>query len=295
MEPGPTPTSDPVDLDSRWYRAMFEAGTVPMALADEDGLLVVANAAYCAMVGRSWPEIAGRSSRDFTHDDDLAQHRAMDRLMADAAERGEVLRVEKRYLHPDGAVRWGWVSASPVVGPGGRRWTMAVIHDTTDRRRTEDDLLTAASTDQLTGLLNRRGWMTHLAEFERVAAHGGGGDLVLAIIDLDRFKDYNDTRGHDAGDRLLAEFARAMVASACEPAVLARWGGEEFALALPGSAAVHIDGVLRGLARRVPDGQTFCAGYATVRARESATDCFTRADERLYEAKRQGRGRVLGD
>lgn len=171
---------------------------------------------------------------------------------------------------------------------------MAVIHDTTDRRRTEDDLLTAASTDQLTGLLNRRGWMARLAEFEHSAAHIGG-DLVLAIIDLDRFKAYNDSRGHDAGDRLLAEFARAMVASACEAAVLARWGGEEFALALPGSAAVHIDGVLRGLARRVPDGQTFCAGYATVLARESVAECFTRADARLYEAKRQGRGRVFGD
>ncbi|MGU3293103.1 GGDEF domain-containing protein [Williamsia sp. M5A3_1d] len=293
MRPDPAPATDATDLDDRWYRAMFEASTVPMALADEDGLLVVANEAYCAMVGRPWSEIAGRSSRDFTHADDLAQHRAMDKLMAAAAERGEILRVEKRYLHPDGEVRWGWVSASPVVGPDGRRWTMAVIHDTTDRRRTEESLLTAASTDQLTGLLNRRGWMARLAEFERVGAHLED-DLVLAIIDLDRFKAYNDTLGHDAGDRLLAQFARAMVASVGSSGVLARWGGEEFALALPGSSAADVDAVLDRIARVVPDGQTFCAGHARQRPGESVTDCFSRADARLYEAKRQGRGRVLG-
>ncbi|WP_299573024.1 GGDEF domain-containing protein [uncultured Williamsia sp.] len=282
---------DPIDVG--WFRAMFDASTVPMALADEQGLLTAANAAYCAMVGRSWTEIAGRSSRDFTHPDDIAAHHAMETKLAAAADRHEAHREEKRYIHPDGSVRWGWVSATPVTGPDGRTWTMAVVHDTTERRRTEDNLLAAAWTDSLTGLLNRRGWENRLARFDEAPVRVG--TISLAVIDLDRFKAYNDTHGHNAGDRLLVEFAHGAVATVEPPGVVARWGGEEFALALPHADGTRAADLLMRLAAVVPDGQTFCAGHTTLRADESPSDCFARADALLYRAKRAGPGRVVGD
>ncbi|GAA2056890.1 sensor domain-containing diguanylate cyclase [Williamsia deligens] len=271
--------------------AAFEASTVPMALADEEGLLTAANSAYCAMVGRPWSDIAGMSSRAFTHPDDIAQHRAMAQLMDAAASRGEALRVEKRYVHPDGSVRWGWVSASPVTGPQGQVWTMAVIHDTTDRRRAEESLMVAATTDPLTGLMNRRGWEDLLTRFEQPPARSQ--DVALAIVDLDRFKTYNDTFGHAAGDQLLVDFARDATTAVGNRAVLARWGGEEFAVALPDSDDESARQVLDELAAVVPDGQTFCAGLTVRRPDEATVDCFRRADALLYQAKRSGRGRVV--
>ena len=197
-----------VDAD-RWYREMFEASTVGLALADENGLLVLANDAYAAIVGCPRHLLPGRSSREFTHPDDLAQHAAMEQIMADAKARGESVHLEKRYLHPDGTVRWGWVSASEVAGPGNRTWTMAVVHDTTDRRRAEDDLRHAAHTDALTGLLNRRGWRDRLHQL--TTSPGPEVAVALAMIDFDRFKSYNDRYGHGRGDRVLVEFSAAAV------------------------------------------------------------------------------------
>jgi PAS domain S-box-containing protein len=124
-----------VDAD-RWYREMFEASTVGMALADEHGLLLLANEAYAAIVGCPRDLLWGRSSRDFTHPDDLDQHAAMEQMMDDAEARGESVHVEKRYLHPDGTVRspartaddgpWRWSTTSPTGG--GWRTTYGRLH-----------------------------------------------------------------------------------------------------------------------------------------------------------------------
>lgn len=268
-----------------WYQEMFRASPVAIALADADGLLVLANPAYCALVGRPLAELVGRSSRGWTHPEDLAQHHDMARLMADAEARGEQLRVEKRYLRPDGSVRWGWVSAARATGPGGACWTMAFIQDTTERRVAEDALADAASTDPLTGLLNRRGWQ------ERLDGLAGGAPVSLAVLDLDHFKLFNDARGHAAGDALLVELARRGLAVLPPDALLARWGGEELALALRGDAAA----VVRALARRVPEGQTLSAGVAVQRPGEPLEQCWDRADALLYRAKRAGRDRVVTD
>ncbi|CCQ16210.1 putative uncharacterized protein [Rhodococcus sp. AW25M09] len=272
---------------------MFEASTVGLALADEDGLLVLANDAYAAIVGCPRALLVGRSSREFTHPDDLAQHAAMEQIMADAKARGESVHVEKRYLHSDGTVRWGWISASEVPGPDGKRWTMAVVHDTTDRRRVEDDLRTAAQTDALTGLLNRRGWRDRLQVL--TTPRGGDVALALAMVDFDRFKLYNDKHGHGRGDQLLVRFSAAAADLLDGRACFARWGGEEFALAVPGAGSTTMAAMLAELADVVPDRQTFSAGYTTLRSDESVDDCFDRADMLLFDAKRDGGARCYSD
>lgn len=274
-----------------WHTAMFVASPVAMALADEDGLLTMANDAYCKLVDRTRGWLMGRSSREFTHPDDLAQHAAMGDLADAAIAQGRPLRVEKRYVRPDGEIRWGWVSVAPVSGPHGERWTMAVVHDTTKRRRAESALVNEATTDELTGLANRRGWLRGaqglLGTWDRTEP------VTIAMIDLDHFKAFNDTNGHRAGDALLSEFGAGLRAHLIGRELVSRWGGEEFALALPGHDLPAAAAVLGRLATLVPGGQTFSAGYDLLRTDECIPDCLERIDQYLYRAKRLGRNQSV--
>ena len=168
---------------------------------------------------------------------------------------------------------------------------MAIVHDTTDRRGAEDTLLTEATTDALTGLRNRRGWLhdtqTLLAGWDRVEP------VTVAMIDLDHFKAFNDTRGHSAGDALLRRFGTALRTQLRTRDLVGRWGGEEFTLALPGSNRRVAAGVLAQLAELVPDGQTFSAGYDLLRPDEDILTCLERVDQHLYRAKNLGRNQCL--
>jgi diguanylate cyclase (GGDEF)-like protein len=149
-------------------------------------------------------------------------------------------------------------------------------------------LSVTASRDQLTGLTNRRGWDGLLAK-EMAISRSRGTPLSVAIIDLDRFKDYNDVNGHRAGDRLLRAAAGAWTAAIRQGDELARWGGEEFTLLLPdcgGTCALDVVERLRG---STPGGQTCSAGIAAWDGRESAIELFERMDEALYAAKAAGR------
>jgi diguanylate cyclase len=145
-----------------------------------------------------------------------------------------------------------------------------------------------ASTDMLTGLPNRRAWETNLSkallEKER---------FVLAMLDLDRFKDFNDAHGHPAGDRLLKETAAAWREELRVGDFLARIGGEEFALLLPNSPPIEDAlAVVERLRRRVPDRQTCSAGVVIHEPGESADALMARVDKALYTAKDSGRDRV---
>jgi diguanylate cyclase (GGDEF)-like protein/PAS domain S-box-containing protein len=154
-------------------------------------------------------------------------------------------------------------------------------------------LAVQATTDPLTGLPNRRAWDELVArELSTAARHRR--PVTLALLDMDRFKHYNDTRGHTAGDALLGEFAAAARAVLREGDVLARWGGEEFAVLLPdcpsdGFAASILDRI-RGA---VPAGQSCSVGYASWDGCESAEELIQRADRALYRAKAMGRDRAV--
>jgi diguanylate cyclase (GGDEF)-like protein/PAS domain S-box-containing protein len=147
-------------------------------------------------------------------------------------------------------------------------------------------------TDELTGLPNRRAW-DELLVHELAVAERHDKPVSVAMLDLDFFKRYNDEYGHLAGDRLLRAAAAAWQATLRATDVLARWGGEEFALLLPGcdgpGAAILIDR-LRGM---LPDGVTFSAGVATSDGTTPPRTLIDTADQALYQAKAGGRDRVV--
>jgi len=149
----------------------------------------------------------------------------------------------------------------------------------------------AARTDDLTGLLNRRAWDEELGR-EIARADRSGAALCVAILDLDRFKQYNDTYGHQAGDRFLKQLSGRWSQNLRTGDILARYGGEEFALALPGTNLEHSQQMLDRLREALSEDQTCSAGVAQWDGEESAEQLTARADTLLYAAKAAGRNRV---
>jgi diguanylate cyclase (GGDEF)-like protein len=144
-----------------------------------------------------------------------------------------------------------------------------------------------AETDPLTGLLNRRAFRV-AAQREHELAARTGADLAVVLIDLDDFKLVNDREGHAAGDHLLAELAHAWQHALRPADVLARHGGDEFALLLPATSAAGAEHLVERLHAAHP--MTWSAGVADWPPGVSLDAALARADAALYAVKRSRRG-----
>jgi len=152
-------------------------------------------------------------------------------------------------------------------------------------------LAALARADALTGAPNRRTWDHELARACR-SARDNEEPLCVAMVDLDHFKRYNDTHGHQAGDLLLREAVAAWTDLLAEGEFLARYGGEEFALILAGQTPVQARIRLDALREATPHDQTFSAGVALWDPATEPGAAVAAADAALYRAKRAGRNRV---
>lgn len=114
----------------------------------------------------------------------------------------------------------------------------------------------------------------------------------MAVLDLDNFKAYNDQHGHQAGDRLLKLFASAWHTRLRQIDILARYGGDEFALALAGCDLPKAKRIAEKLCQASPPELTCSIGIALWNGEETAESLISRADGALYEAKRSGRNLV---
>jgi diguanylate cyclase (GGDEF)-like protein len=157
------------------------------------------------------------------------------------------------------------------------------------------------TTDDLTGLLNRRAFFAR-ADAARLLSLRLGQPIALLMLDIDHFKQLNDRFGHATGDEALVKFAATCNAELREHDILGRLGGEEFALALPGT---DLDGA-RHAAERLRQGvaattlltcgnsctMTVSIGLVSIDPQECLATALARADRALYEAKRKGRNRI---
>ncbi len=180
--------------------------------------------------------------------------------------------------YPVGTWRAGllFIVISAVIGLAVRRLVRRV-------ERLVERLGNLARTDDLTGLPNRRAWQ-ELLQRESALARRSGSPLTVALLDLDRFKQYNDSHGHLAGDRLLVSASAAWRSALRETDVLARWGGDEFVLLLPNCNTQQTVALLERMRASCPAAR-FSAGMA-----ESDGDCLPEAllamaDEDLYRDK----------
>ena len=169
------------------------------------------------------------------------------------------------------------------------------------------DVRREATTDNLTGLCNRRSFDAHLRR-AMTKAKAEGGTLSVALLDLDHFKQVNDTYGHPAGDLVLRLVGRLLSDSIKGRDTAARYGGEEFAVLLAGAdlrAATVVAGQIRAaldgkrlvnkVSRRDIGSVSISAGVAEFRPGETSATLLNRADAALYEAKRLGRNQVRSE
>jgi diguanylate cyclase (GGDEF)-like protein len=162
----------------------------------------------------------------------------------------------------------------------------------------EAQLRAMATTDPLTQLHNRRALLDVIQHEER-RLQRERQTLSFVMADIDHFKQINDTLGHEAGDQVLQKVSRALADGVREVDHLARWGGEEFLVVLPGTDEVEAAQVAERLRQAVgalgpsdrPVSMTF--GVSEVRDHETAEHAISRADAALYEGKRAGRNRVV--
>lgn len=164
-----------------------------------------------------------------------------------------------------------------------------------------EEMTERSETDKLSGLLNRRGFEDRVNS-GLASLHRSGLPGAMIIADLDRFKEINDTHGHECGDHVIAAFARVLSSAAGDHFVLGRLGGEEFAVFMPGveasGARLFGESVRAGFSGQkmdfLPEGvrPTVSIGVAQIERGDSQAQALRRADAALYEAKRAGRDAV---
>lgn len=148
-----------------------------------------------------------------------------------------------------------------------------------------------STTDPLTGVGNRRA-MEESLQAELLRSARFGHELAVALIDLDHFKAYNDSKGHPAGDRLLMRATKAWRRTLRSTDSIFRYGGEEFLVVLPGARADTAIRVMERVRGATPMRQTCSIGVAAWDGDESVAELVRRADESLYKAKGSGRNRT---
>jgi diguanylate cyclase (GGDEF)-like protein len=194
-----------------------------------------------------------------------------------------------------GQLAWGRPAHAWGIGIGSVVITVLVIARLAGLLRQVQQqsrvLAQLADTDPLTGLPNRRAWTRRItSDLARAAREST--PIAVAVLDLDHFKAFNDTHGHAAGDAALRGAAHSWRSRLRAGDMLARLGGEEFAVLLPGATPADAYAAMDDLRRATPSGLTVSVGVAGHLGGDTGDTLLARADAALYAAKGAGRDRV---
>jgi diguanylate cyclase (GGDEF)-like protein/PAS domain S-box-containing protein len=293
--------SEALQESEEHFRSAFNYAAIGMALMATDGRWLQVNNSLCEIVGYSEPELLAMNSQAITHPDDLGKHLADIYLLLE----GQIVTssMEKRYIHKLGFPVWVMSSASLVRNALGEPLHFIVqVQDITERKQAEEQLHHAAFYDGMTGLPNRALFTDQLQlTIERVKQTPEQMFAVL-FLDVDRFKNINDSLGHVFGDQLLCTIARRLETCVRPEDTVARFGGDEFAILL-NSVKHSVDAIRVADRVRLELGQSFnlCGQEifttASIGIALSSTgykhpeELLRDADTAMYRAKAQGKGR----
>lgn len=264
---------------------VIESATEGMVVTDQGGEVVMANAAASKLLGKTIREIVFGGFPGLIDDPDLIRKLTDDSRPASVQYRDRTLQIH----------------VSVIRGANGRvTGSVAMIRDFTAEARLESDLRSLATTDALTGLFNRR-FLDHTVDVEFHRARRSHAVVSVIMLDVDHFKKFNDTHGHDQGDRVLQMVARCLRETLRGFDFPCRYGGEEFVAVLPGVNSIEAAETAERL--RVMVAETGLddllvhislgvASYPEL-ALSSGAALIHAADAALYSAKEGGRNRVV--
>lgn len=278
---------------------VYESSSEGMAVTDADGHVITINPAFTHITGYLPTDVlgknlsllnSGRQGTEFYRDMWAALH--------DTGHwHGELWNRRK-----NGEVYAEALSINTITQADGiQTRRIALFSDITQRKTQEELIWNQANFDTLTGLPNRRMFREHL-DIELARTAGSGHRLALMFLDLDRFKEVNDTHGHDAGDTLLKTAAQRLRGCVRETDMVARLGGDEFTLILTGMDSLErLEAISHALLARLAEPfhlgkeiEYLSASIGITLAPDDGTDSETlikQADQAMYAAKRLGRNR----
>ncbi len=285
-------------LNEERYRAIFENAAVGITRVDLDGVLVDVNQKFCDMLGYVRDELIGKSVKDVTHADDYGQG-AQFRGRVTQGEMKSAIG-EKRFVRSDGTIIWARRTMSVARDDAGNpRYVISVVEDISERKRAEEQLTHLAHYDVLTNLPNRVLFYDRLRH-ALAQARRHQYTVGVMFIDVDRFKNINDTLGHAVGDILLQQVSQRLSGAIRTADTVGRLGGDEFAIVLSSIAAAdHAQAVADKIIAQF--SEPFRLGKAEVYVTASvgitlyphdATDqdaLIRNADIAMYRAKEEGR------
>ena len=268
---------------------------------DSQGRVVRMNATELGWLGYRWEEVQGRAMTDLLAPESQARFAE---TFPKFLQAGHIEDVELVLLRKDGSTFPASISATAVTDAQGNLLsTRTTVFDITERKNLEARLERLARTDALTGLSNRRDFIERGGrEWQRHQRHAA--PLAVLMMDIDHFKSINDQHGHAGGDLVLQEMAKTCTASLRNIDLVARVGGEEFAVMLPETTverateiAERLRQAVASLSVMLPAGQalrfTVSVGLAMYEPADEGIDAgLMRADQALYKAKAGGRNQV---
>lgn len=273
----------------RSFRGIFENAPLGLYQCDPEGRFLRINPTLARTLGFVDPEAAIAALGSLQAVGDPAGRAAFLERLRSGEEVGETTTVYERL---DGASLWLEERARVVRKDDGSPLLIeGAMHDVTAQRELESQLRRMGETDPLTGLLNRRG----LTE----AIEAAEAPVSFVALDVDRFKDYNDTYGHPAGDHALRTVAEALRLTVRGNDAVARAGGEEFVVVLPRTGEAGARRVAEALRAAVQAcgglevRLTVSGGVATAMSPTEVDEAFAAADRALYLAKEAGRNRIV--
>jgi diguanylate cyclase (GGDEF)-like protein/PAS domain S-box-containing protein len=278
---------------------IYDNSNEAMMVSDSNNKIIAINPAYTAITGYQESETLGQNPsllKSGKHDNHF-YHEMWQSLLNNGHWQGEIWNKKKsgeNYLE--------WLSISTIKDTHGDIYRyVALFSDITEKKRSEEIIWRQANYDSLTHLPNRRMFQDRL-EQEIRKCHRNHSNLALLFLDLDNFKEVNDTLGHDAGDTLLVEASRRITDLVRESDTVARLGGDEFTIILSDLDDLLIieaiaEKVLRSLSAPfiIKNRQTYVSASIGITLypndAEAATDLIKNADQAMYLAKESGRNR----
>lgn len=219
-----------LEESEEYFRLTFSQAAVGIAHLHANGQISRANRKISDILGYAQQELTGLTIQQITHPDDGPDAGApFSRLFSGTIR--EYSR-EMRFLHKKGHSVWVNVAVSSMRDATGKKSYVAVVEDISRRKQAEEELLHMANYDALTGLPNRLLLQDRLAQ-AILKSQRGKRPVAVLFMDLDRFKNVNDSLGHEAGDHLIAEIALRLARGVRDSDTVSRQGGDEFVIVLP--------------------------------------------------------------